>query len=142
MQSRDDSALLNRRSFLRFAVVAGVALPLLAACGPAQAPAAAPTLGPTAAPKPTVAAAAPTTTSAAPTVAASAPTAAPTLVSTATSSAAAKAKLPAYIPTTSVTADLPPSEAGLQSGFFTYPKTLVKTVTTPPGKGGDVTAFT
>jgi putative aldouronate transport system substrate-binding protein len=140
MRSRD-SAILSRRSFLRVAATAVVGLPLLAACGPAQTPAA--TLAPTsaAAPKPT-AAPAPPASAPAPTSAPAAPTVAPTVAATQATSGSAKAVLPVYVPATAVKADLPPSDAGLQSGFFTYPKTLVKTVTTPPGKGGDVTAFT
>ena len=55
---------------------------------------------------------------------------------------ASKSILPTYVPFTGgPKADLPASDAGLQAGYFSYPRDLVKTVTTPPGAGGDVTAM-
>jgi putative aldouronate transport system substrate-binding protein len=46
------------------------------------------------------------------------------------------------IPGTGPHPDLPASPTGLQAGYFSYPKTLVKSVPQPPGTGGDVTATT
>jgi putative aldouronate transport system substrate-binding protein len=37
--------------------------------------------------------------------------------------------------------DLPATPGGLQAGYFTYPKDLVKSVSQPPGVGSDVTAI-
>jgi putative aldouronate transport system substrate-binding protein len=50
--------------------------------------------------------------------------------------------LPSYEPIAGVKPDLPATDSGLQDAYFAYPKTLVKSVTTPPGTGGDVTALT
>ena len=56
--------------------------------------------------------------------------------------AAARAALPTYVSTTGgPKADLAASDAGLQAGYFSYPKDLVKSVPTPPGLGGDIPAL-
>lgn len=49
--------------------------------------------------------------------------------------------LPSYIPLTLVQPDFP-SVSGSTAGFATMPATLVKAVTTAPGKGGTYTAMT
>jgi putative aldouronate transport system substrate-binding protein len=46
------------------------------------------------------------------------------------------------LPSLGAKPDLPPNDAGLQAGYFTYPKDLVQTVPTAPGRGGDVSIFT
>jgi putative aldouronate transport system substrate-binding protein len=51
-----------------------------------------------------------------------------------------KPRLPAQIATQGARPDLPPSNEGLQAGYFTYPKELVKSVSQAPGTGGDVIA--
>jgi putative aldouronate transport system substrate-binding protein len=48
---------------------------------------------------------------------------------------------PTYVPFQGVTPDLPGTADGVSPAFFSYPKTLVKTVPIPPGKGGDVTVL-
>jgi putative aldouronate transport system substrate-binding protein len=118
---------MDRRRFLRLLALGGAGLPLLVACGPSAAPAApTPSTGATPA---SVATAVPNNATAAPNVAA-----APTRT--------AKLTLPAYVPLQGVAPDLPPNEAGQQAAFFAYPHNLVKSISQPPGKGGDVTAFT
>jgi putative aldouronate transport system substrate-binding protein len=95
--------LLTRSTAL---VVAGAALPLLAACGLAPGGGAArpPTAGPT-------------------------------------SSAAGKP--PAYVPIQAgPQADLPSRADGVDAGYFTFPRTLFKSVATPPGKGEEVALMT
>ena len=84
------------------------------------------------------------TTSTAPTSAATGvpPTLASTVVSTGAGTATPKGLLPTYVPAQSAKPDLPPSDAGLQSGYFTYPQNLVKSVAQAPGSGSDVTGFT
>jgi putative aldouronate transport system substrate-binding protein len=69
-------------------------------------------------------------------------TVAPTLAPGAAIAGSSKLQLPTYVPLQGVKPDLMPSEAGLQAGYFTYPGTLVQSVAEPPGKGGDVSAFT
>jgi putative aldouronate transport system substrate-binding protein len=105
-------AAMHRRRFLRYAMLGTAALPLLAACSAASVPSV------------------PTASTVAPT---SAPTGTPR---------PAKLVLPAFVPLQGVKPDLMPSQAGLQAGYFNYPKDLVQSVPEPPGKGGDVTAFT
>lgn len=59
-----------------------------------------------------------------------------------TSSKGGKVRLPAYQPYRSLPKPaLPPSAAGLQAGYLTYPERLVASVAKPPGSGGDVTAL-
>lgn len=125
---------MNRRNFLRIAGLASAGLPLLSACAPAASVPPANTATPASASKP-----APTTAPApAPTAVPAAPqTTAPTQPVSAT-----RLKLPSFVPTQGVKPDLMPSPAGLQAGFFSYPRDLVKTVADPPAKGGDITAFT
>src|SRR5438105_1143836 len=48
-------------------------------------------------------------------------------------STASRLKLPAFIPIQGVKPDLPATEAGMQAGYLTYPKDLVKSVTQTPG---------
>jgi putative aldouronate transport system substrate-binding protein len=119
---------MDRRRFLRILALGGAGLPLLVACGPAAVPAA---------PTPSTGGAL-----------ASAATAVPNPVTVAPTSAVvaparpAKLMLPTFVPLQGVAPDLQPSEAGQQAAFFAYPKNLVKSIPQPPGKGGDVTAFT
>src|SRR5579871_2616055 len=110
---------MDRRRFLRVLALSGAGLPLLAACGPAV---------------PTASTTTPTGGGAATAAAAGAAVAATTRP--------AKLALPSYVPLQGVAPDLAPSEAGQQAGFFAYPKNLVTSIPQPPGKGGDVTAFT
>jgi putative aldouronate transport system substrate-binding protein len=129
---------IDRRSFLRMAGVAGLGLPALVSACTAPAPAA-PTAAPPAA-QPTTAAppaAQPTSVPAAPAPA----TAAVVPTVAAPPAAAAKLQLPTFVAAQAAKADLPATEAGLQAGFLTYPKDLVKSVTRVPGSGGDVSAF-
>jgi putative aldouronate transport system substrate-binding protein len=65
--------------------------------------------------------------------AASQPAAAPT--------APSKLRLPTYVPGVGPKPDLPPSDAGIQAGYLTYPKERVRSVQRTPGLGGDVTAI-
>jgi len=117
---RHKTLLVQRRTFLRHTLGtlgALAAIPLLAACG-ASVPAA-PATGATPGQGATLAPAAPPTG--------------------ATSS---KLTLPTYIPTELAKPDLPGTASGVDPAYFTFPKTLVKSVTDTPGRGGDVTAFT
>ena len=128
--------IIDRRSFLRVASVAG--LGLLSACAPA-APSA-----PTAAPKPTsAAAAAPAAAATAAPAAAAPPTAVPTAVPVAAAkpTAVSRLQMPTRVTLEIAKADLPASPAGLQAGFLSYPRDLVKSVNRVPGSGGDITAF-
>ncbi|MBV9581079.1 MAG: extracellular solute-binding protein [Chloroflexi bacterium] len=90
-------------------------LPLLAACGGAAAG------GPT---TPSGSAATP------------APAAPPT------SGPGGKLTLPTYTPIELVKPDLPGTAAGVDPGYLTFPKTLVKSVNDTPAHGGDVDVFT
>ncbi len=106
----------DRRSFLKMAGVGSVALSILTACqsaAPSQ-----------------------------PVPAAGGQAAAPGAVGGSPAPVAANQTLPNYVPTTSTKPDLPATPEGLEAGFLTYPKDLVKSVTTPPGSGGVVTIFT
>jgi putative aldouronate transport system substrate-binding protein len=49
--------------------------------------------------------------------------------------------MPTRLTTEIARADLPSSPAGLQAGFLSYPRDLVKSVNRPVGTGGDITAF-
>jgi putative aldouronate transport system substrate-binding protein len=112
--------LVQRRTVLRHAVATlGVlaTMPLLAACG--QAVPAPPLTGATPVPGGTLAPAAP-------------PTSGPT----------GKLTLPTYTPVELAKPDLPGTAAGVDPAYFTFPKTLAKSVTDTPSRGGDVTAFT
>ena len=127
---------LDRRTFLRIAGAAGLGLPaLLAACGGTAAP-----------PSP----ASPASSGAASTLAsgvgaasaavrASTPASAP---ASAAASAGAKTIFPTHLPIPGPAPDLPASDAGLVPGYLNFPKNLFKSVPTPPGKGGPVTALT
>jgi putative aldouronate transport system substrate-binding protein len=134
---------VDRRAFLRLAAAGSVGLIFLgAACGQAAAPAA----PPTAAPRPTTAAptTAPTTAATAPPPAAptAPPQAAPPTVGASTVGGPSHLVMPTYLPaTTGPRPDFPASDAGLQAGYLTYPADLARTVTSPPGSGGDVTAI-
>ena len=55
---------------------------------------------------------------------------------------ASTATLPSFIASQGPKPDLPGNDAGLQDGYFTYPKNLFKSVTQTPGLGSDVTAMT
>src|SRR5690349_20605881 len=65
-----------------------------------------------------------------------APTAAPTAGST------GALKLPTYVPFQGPKPDLPGTPQGVADAYFSYPKNLVKTVTTPPGTASSITLFT
>jgi putative aldouronate transport system substrate-binding protein len=140
-QTAANESRMDRRSFLRVATASSIGLLVAAACSPVTSggsPSSAP-VATSAPPKPTTVPVAATSAPAAkPT--SPPPAVAPTAVPT--PAAAARAGLPAYVPTTGgPKADLAASDAGLQAGYFSYPKDLVKTVPTPPGLGGDVTAI-
>ena len=109
----------DRRTFLRIAggSTFGLSLLLDACAPPTPAPAPAPAQAPTPAARVST----------------------PPPVATA---AAQKLKLPNYLPMQGPKADLPATSDGLQAGYFTYPQSLSKTVTQPPGLGGDVTGLT
>ena len=112
--------LVQRRTFLRHTLgTLGVlaTIPLLAACG-ASVPVA-PATGATPGQSATLAPAAPPT-----------------------GGTSSKLALPTYIPVELAKPDLPGSAAGVDPAYFTYPKTLVKSVTDTPSRGGDVTVFT
>jgi putative aldouronate transport system substrate-binding protein len=53
--------------------------------------------------------------------------------------AAARLQLPAYVPFNGPKPDFAGSADGVAAGFNTFPSTFTKSVTTPPGRGGDVT---
>ena len=54
---------------------------------------------------------------------------------TVSAAAGAMVELPTYVPSAGLTPDLPGTPEGVQAGYFTYPKELVKSVATPPGTG-------
>jgi putative aldouronate transport system substrate-binding protein len=66
----------------------------------------------------------------------------PTVAPTAAGQPHARLQLPAYQPVAGIEPDLPGTDAGLQAGYLSYPKDLVKSVPQPPGLGNDVTALT
>ena len=116
---------VDRRSFLRLAGAStfGLSIALEACAAPAPS-GGAPTSAPVA---PTgVPAAVPPVT---PTVAA----ASTSVAAASTPASAARLKLPTYVPIQGATPDLPPTPQGLQAGYFTYPQTLVQSVTQTPG---------
>lgn len=148
---------LHRRAFLRLTLAAGTAgaTALLAACAPAApaAPTAAPAK-PTEAPKPAAPAA--TAAPAAPAAPAAAPTTAPAAAAPAKPTAAApaqaaakpaaqaygKLKLPTYMPQTNVPKpDLAPTDSGIQSAYYSYPKNLTKAIPQTPGNGSTFSAL-
>src|SRR5579859_7480218 len=47
-------------------------------------------------------------------------------------------KLPAYVPFTAVQAELPATPAGVPAGYLSFPQNPIKSVSQPPGKGGEV----
>jgi putative aldouronate transport system substrate-binding protein len=104
---------------------------LLAACTPTAPPAA--PAKPAATTAPAAAAPAETARPAAPA------TVAPAAVAPKVSS---RLKLPTYVPYTGgPKPDLPPTDEGVQAGYFSYPKNLVKSVPQPPGSGSTFTAL-
>src|SRR5215207_5470459 len=119
---------IDRRTFFRRAFVAsfGVA-PLLEACA-----------RPVSTPQASTASGQPGPTGSTPT---SAPASIPASGLSRTASSSVQAILPTYIPSPTVKPDLPPSDAGLQAGYLTYPNDQVQTVLRTPGLGGDVTAL-
>jgi putative aldouronate transport system substrate-binding protein len=70
------------------------------------------------------------------------PTAAASGAAGAGSTPAARLQMPTYTPIQAAKPDLPATDAGLDAAYFSYPKTLVKSVPQPPGSGGDVNVFT
>ncbi|MFJ2742799.1 hypothetical protein ACIO3O_24410 [Streptomyces sp. NPDC087440] len=59
-----------------------------------------------------------------------------------TEAASASVKLPTYVPYEGVKPDLPGNSKGLEAGFLSYPKNLVRSVAKPPGDGSKVTLLT
>ncbi|SFS44663.1 carbohydrate ABC transporter substrate-binding protein, CUT1 family [Streptomyces sp. ok210] len=59
-----------------------------------------------------------------------------------TEAASAKVKLPAYVPFTKVTPDLPANAKGLSAGYLSYPEQLIRSVPEVPGDGSKVTLLT
>ena len=55
---------------------------------------------------------------------------------------AAGLQLPTYVPFQGAVPDLPGTAAGIDPGYTTFPKNLVKSVTDTPGLGGDVNVMT
>lgn len=53
--------------------------------------------------------------------------------------AAGRLQLPTYVPFNGPKPDFAGSADGVAAGYNTFPSTLTKSVTTPPGRGGDVT---
>src|SRR5579884_517505 len=53
-----------------------------------------------------------------------------------------KLQLPSYVPFQGPPPDEPGSNQGVQPVYVHYPKQPVKSVATPPGKGGQITALT
>ncbi|HEU0168817.1 MAG TPA: extracellular solute-binding protein [Chloroflexota bacterium] len=51
-------------------------------------------------------------------------------------------KTPAYVPFQGPKPDIAGNDQGLPPAYFSYPKTLTQSVTTPPGKGDDVSILT
>src|SRR5262245_48975401 len=70
------------------------------------------------------------------------PAASQTGAPTAPPASAARANLPAYVAFRGARADLAPTDDGVQAGYLSYPRELVKAVQRAPGSGGDVTVFT
>jgi len=63
--------------------------------------------------------------------------------SSGTAAKAGRVQLPTYVPFQGPTPDLAGTTDGLVApGYRSFPKNLVRTVTQPPGKGGDVEALT
>ncbi len=59
-----------------------------------------------------------------------------------TEAASAKVKLPAYVPFTKITPDLPANAKGLSAGYLAYPEELIQSVPKAPGDGSKVTLLT
>jgi hypothetical protein len=140
--ARDARSGVDRRTFLRMAGASTMGLTFLVSACTAP-PEASPTPAP--APKPTSVPAAPTAVAAAPTAVPAPPTAVARPATPATSAPGAalgKLRLPTFVPAAVPPPDFPATESGLQAGYKVYPKNLVKSVATPPGTGGDVTALT
>src|SRR5438093_3520911 len=45
--------------------------------------------------------------------------------------------MPAHVPFQGPPPDLPPTPEGVWAAYLSWPKSLIKTVALPPGKGGD-----
>src|SRR6266508_1775786 len=131
---------MNRRDFVRLAMIACGAT-LLQACAPASSPPAATTapVAPTSPPAATAAAAKPTGATVA-------PTAAPAVQLTPRPAAPAKpgaVQLPTRVILQGIKPDLPGSDDGLiDPAFVNYPANPVKSVADTPGRGGDVNVTT
>ena len=125
---------LSRRGFIKgTAMAAGVTLggALLAACGSTAAAPSSPAAS-SAAPS-SAAASSPAASVAASAAASSAPSTAP-----AASGGGAAKLLPTYVPAKGPQPDVPGTGV-IPDGYASYPKAPVQTVSSPPGKGGDVT---
>jgi putative aldouronate transport system substrate-binding protein len=102
-------------------------MPLLAACGlAAPAPASNATTASTTLPAP----------------GANVATSVPAPAAPPTGGPGGKFALPTYLPIQLVKPDLPPTDAGVDPAYFTFPKTLVASVNGTPSNGGDVSVFT
>jgi len=51
-------------------------------------------------------------------------------------------KLPTYLPFQGPQADLPATADGVPPAYTSFPRQLAKSVSSPPGKGGDITIMT
>jgi putative aldouronate transport system substrate-binding protein len=126
----------NRRRFLALTGVSAIGLaglPLLAACQPST------TAAPTAAPAPTSPAAQPAAPTGAPATRGSAAKPAAT---TSAIAGGVGVKLPTHVPfDRGPKPDLPGNAQGLDPAFFSFPSTLVDTVTQTPGDGSAVSAI-
>src|SRR6185312_75042 len=68
--------------------------------------------------------------------------ASPSASSVAPTAPSGKFAYPTFVPFKGPTPDLPGTTQGVADAYFSYPKNLVKTVTTPPGSGDAITLFT
>src|ERR1700682_224274 len=60
---------------------------------------------------------------------------------TGTGGSSARLQLPTYVPVGGPAPDLPSTPEGVDAAYFTYPKSLVKSVLDTPGKGETVSAI-
>src|SRR5947207_11805214 len=67
---------------------------------------------------------------------------APLATSTSTPPTSAAYRTPTFVPFQGPQPDIDGNANGLPPGYSTFPKSLVASVSSPPGKGGDVTILT